>query len=222
MRRRIAPRVSVPQRPEPSFQKPPLRLLLRETQGPVRKRLGLPLFAPVVGRGPPARHARDGNSPDRPAARMASMRASPAEGPSRMATAAARFSSITGDGSACNSTSYSPDDVSPVRSAASWVPGRAPPRSPLGSYMARLDATTTPVPPAILLPSSDPGSTASDLDPPRESRSPVGEVRAARRESCSSISASSPSRFRLREQLHQQSSQADGFARQIVPRERFA
>ena len=36
------------------------------------------------------------------------MSASPAAGPSRIATAAARFSSTTGDGSARSSTSYSP------------------------------------------------------------------------------------------------------------------
>src|SRR5919202_1046998 len=39
---------------------------------------------------------------------MASMRVRPASGPSRIATAAARFSSTTGDGSARISTSYSP------------------------------------------------------------------------------------------------------------------
>ena len=39
---------------------------------------------------------------------MASISARPAAGPSRIATATARFSSTTGDGSARASTSYSP------------------------------------------------------------------------------------------------------------------
>ena len=52
--------------------------------------------------------------------------------------------------------------------------------------------------------------------------SPDGDVRAARRDSCSSINPSRPTRFRLRQQLDEQPAQPDGLRRQFVPRQRRA
>ena len=47
-------------------------------------------------------------------------------------------------------------------------------------------------------------------------------ARAARRDSCSSISASRPDRLGLGQQLHQQPAEPDRLAGQIVPRQRVA
>ena len=62
-------------------------------------------FGPGAGIGRHALHAPGGSWSAR-RARMASIKTTPGSGPSRIATATARFSSITGDGSICRSTSY--------------------------------------------------------------------------------------------------------------------
>ena len=65
---------------------------------------------------------------------MASTIARPAAGPSRIATATARFSSITGDVSALAQDAVQPDDLVPVGRRRGRRPRRGLPRSPPGSH----------------------------------------------------------------------------------------
>ena len=123
---------------------------------------------------------------------MASISASPAAGPSRIATATARFSSTTGESSARSSTSYSADDLRPVRR----LRGR---RLRVHRRDRRLQRVRTEPPrrerslhQRARPPRSGRGSTATGPGRRAATSSPSASSCASRRESCSSISASSP------------------------------
>ena len=110
----------------------------------------------------------------------------------------------------------------PSRSPRRSPPRRAPPRSPPAACTGRTGASasarsTSAVPSAICSRFHSDRSWSSS-----STSSPAGEARAARRDSCSSISASSPTASGLGQQLHQQPPQADRLGREIVPRERRA
>ena len=80
----------------------------------------------------------------------------------------------------------------PSRSRRRWAPRRAPPRSPPGACTGRSGATRAPAPPARGPRRSARDPRASGPGRPAGPGRRSGEVRAARRDSCSSISASRP------------------------------
>ena len=80
----------------------------------------------------------------------------------------------------------------PSRSRRRWPHRRGPPRSPPGACRDRSAATRALLSPAPTPPRSDRGSRASGPGRRAGPGRPSGDVRAARRDSCSSISASSP------------------------------
>ena len=92
---------------QPLRQEPPLRLLLGQRQGPLVGRAGVVRAGPAGGAGRPGRRGRGGSRRGRRGRGWRRSSPSPAAGPSRIATATARFNSTTGDGFTASSASYS-------------------------------------------------------------------------------------------------------------------
>ena len=178
--------------PQPSFEKPPFRLLLRKSEGALVSGRASGRFCPAAGTDRPAPRAPGGSPARSPRARMASISARPASGPSRIATATARFSSTTGEGSRPHQHVVQADDLRPVRGRGVGRLGMHRRDRRLEGVGAEPARRQRPLAPAPCLRRSAPGSRASGPGLPAGSDRPSAEVRAARRDSCSSISASSP------------------------------
>ena len=174
----------------------------------------------AAGTGLRALRARGDSRAGRHARGCASMSVSPAAGPSRIATATARFNSITGDGSIAQQHVVERDDLVPIGGFGSRPHWRARPRSLPGSCTDRCAATRAPAPPARSLRDllAIPERAVLVLQARSVHRSAA--ARAARRDSCSSISASRPDRLGLGQQLDQQPSETYRLAGQIEPRHR--
>ena len=209
-----------PQFGQPPLKKPPLRLLLRSGSVPVRRRRGPRRSCPAAGTDRPAPRGPGGSRPGRrgPGSRRS------APGPPRAVAHRHRHGAIQFD----HRRRFSSQQAGrtgrrsgPSRSRPRWLRRHARPRSPPGTCRGRTGATPGPARPATCPSAICPGSRASGPDLPADHLA-VGEVRAARRDSCSSISASKPERLRLGQQLDQQPAQADRLARKIGPRQRLA
>ena len=150
-------------------------------------------MTPAGGTGRRAPRGPGGSRPARRAPAWPSIKRKAACGPSRMATATARFSSTTGDGSHAQQQVVQAHDPGPSRS---------PRRSEPSACTAAMAAWRVYDPDAAgrqrlfdqgaALRRSAAGSTRSGPGLPAGSARPRSEVRAARRDSCSSIRASSP------------------------------
>ena len=150
---------------------------------------------------------------------MASTMARPAAGPSRMAIAAARFSSTTGDGSARASTSYSPticgqSVASAVAASACtaaiaacnvYGPNRRDEMRALDQRDALCDQRTIPQT-SILIGEQHQLSVR---------RRPGGAPRFVQQHQREQADG-----FRLGQELHQQASQSNRFCREVAARER--
>ena len=150
------------------------------------------------------------------ASRIASISARPAAGPSRIATATARFSSITGDGTICAAACRRgrrsrAQSVAAALGASAWTAEIAA-WIVYGPNVPRRSArSTSAVPSRDLLLVPERAVLILEQD-----QLAVGVVRAARRDSWSSIRASRPIDLRLGQQLDQQAPEPDRLGGEIV------